>query len=494
MDHLPVIVVLVPLLGAPVCVLLRHPGAVKLWAVLIAWSTCAASLLLGWQVAAAGRITYPMGGWPAPVGIVYEIDALNALLIMIVAGSAAVIVPYTTFSLTAEVPAKRQYLLYSLFLLCIAGLLGIAATGDLFNVFVFLEIASLSSYALIGMGRSRRGFAAAFQYLIIGTIGSTFILIGIGFLYMVSGTLNMADLAARLADLEINRTVLAGFAFLTVGISIKMALFPLHNWLPNAYTYAPSSVSAFIASTSTKVSLYVFLRVIFCIFGVSFAFGELHLHHVLLPLALTAIVVASTIAIFQENVKRLLAYSSVAQIGYMVVGVALANQSGLTGTVIHMMNHALMKGGLFLAVGCLILRFGSPRLQNLRGAGRAMPWTSLAVVIGGLNLIGVPLTGGFISKWYLLAGSIEAGNWTVAAFILVGSLLAAIYAWRIVETLYFATPVNPGRMGSVREAPLILLAPTWVMMLGSLGVGVYAVPAVEWANRAAQVLMRGVLP
>ncbi|MDS4042314.1 MAG: monovalent cation/H+ antiporter subunit D family protein, partial [Candidatus Competibacter sp.] len=373
-------------------------------------------------------------------------------------------------------------------LLCLTGLLGITITGDAFNLFVFLEISSLSSYVLIGIGRDRRALTAAYQYLIMGTIGATFILIGIGLLYVLTGTLNMGDLASRIPAVADTRTVHAAFAFLTVGVSLKLALFPLHLWLPNAYAYAPSAVTAFLAATATKVAIYVLLRFFFTVFGAEFSFETMRLDFVLLPLALVGIFSASVVAIFQTNVKRMLAYSSVAQIGYMILGISLVSVTGLTASISHLFNHALMKGALFMALGCVSFRVGAARLERMAGVGRAMPWTMGAFVIGGLSLIGVPLTAGFVGKWYLIVGALEKGWWPVAMLVLITSLLAVIYIWRVVEVAYFK-PAPEGQV--VREAPLALLIPTWTLALANLYFGLDTSLNAGVARRAAEMLLGG---
>ena len=201
-----------------------------------------------------GRAGCEPPGWPAPWGIELRIDLLNALLLLIISAISTVVLYAADVSIRQEIPADRHTLFYILYLLCLAGNLGIAATGDAFNVFVFLEISSLSAYALIALGKDRRALWASYQYLIMGTIGATFILIGIGLMYQMTGTLNMEDLSKRLPEVEQTRTVFTAFAFVIVGICLKLAMFPLHLWLPNAYTYAPSVVTAFLAATATKVN------------------------------------------------------------------------------------------------------------------------------------------------------------------------------------------------------------------------------------------------
>lgn len=485
--HLPILQVVLPLLAAPVCALLRRGTLAWLLALIVSWGALLIAGLLLNQVLTGGILSYAIGSWPAPWGIEYRVDPVNAFVLLIVAGTGAVVLIFAKASVEREVAADQQALFYTAYLLCLTGLLGITITGDAFNVFVFLEISSLSSYALISMGKDRRALVAAYQYLIMGTIGATFILIGIGLLYAMTGTLNMEDLARRIPLVAETRTVRAAFAFLTVGISLKLALFPLHLWLPNAYTYAPSAVTAFLAATATKVAVYLLLRFLFTIFGAGFSFSLMRLDLILLPLALVGIFSTSLVAIFQSDIKRMLAYSSVGQIGYMILAISLASVTGLAAGIIHLFNHALMKGTLFLALGCVVYRIGSTEIERMAGLGRRMPWTMASFVIGGLSLIGVPLTVGFISKWYLILGALERGWWPVAVLILITSLLAVIYIGRVVEAAYFRTV--PKGLETVREAPLSLLVPTWILTAANLYFGIDASLTTGVAFRAAELLL-----
>ena len=489
-DQLPALQIVLPLVAAPLCVILRRRIPVLAVAISVAWCTFAIAVALLLQVLADGPIVYALGGWAPPWGIEYRIDPLAGFVLMFVSLIGAVTLSYAPRSLAREIPSDRLHLFIAAFLLCLTGLLGIVITGDLFNVFVFLEISALSSYVLIAMGRDRRALTAAFQYLVLGTIGATCILIGIGLLYMMTGTLNMADMAVRLPDVMTTRTVLAALGFLSIGLFIKMALFPLHVWLPNAYTFAPSTVTAFLAATATKVSVYLMLRFVFTVTNIKMDFGFSDLGAVMIALSLAGIFVASTVAIFQHDVKRLLAYSSVAQIGYMVLGISFASVTGATATIVHMFNHALTKGGLFLAMGCFALVAGGVRLKDLEGCGKTQPWTTFAWVLGGLSLIGIPGTAGFVSKLYLIRAALEAGVWPVAALILLSSLLALVYVWRVVEVAYF----RPAPKGvEKREAPLSMLIPTWVLIGASVVFGIWTSASAGVAARAAETLL-GIAP
>ena len=490
-NHLPILQVLLPLVAAVLCLLLRNRLIVTTLAIVVTWVTFAVSVALMSAVLRQGVISYELGGWAPPWGIEYRVDVLNAFVLVLVSGIGAVVATWSPSSISVELPRyERHYLFYCAYLLCLAGLLGITVTGDMFNVFVFLEISALSSYVLISLGQDRRALTAAYSYLVMGTLGATFILIGIGLLYIMTGTLNMADLAERLPEVLDTRTVIVAFGFLVVGVSLKMALFPLHLWLPNAYAYAPSAVTAFLAATATKVSVYLLLRFFFTVFGYEFAFDRMQLWIFLMPLALVGIVTASLVAIFQNNIKRMLAYSSVAQIGYMVLGISFASVNGLTGGIVHLFNHGLMKCALFLALGCIVYRCGADHIDEMRGLGRTMPWTMAAFVAGGLSLIGVPMTVGFVSKWYLVVAALERGLWPVAAVVLFSSLLAAVYIWRVVEVAYFEAPSAVEGEGSVREAPLAMLIPVWALVVAIFYFGITTEFTAGIARQAAESLLR----
>ena len=487
--HLPALQVVVPLMAAPLCVLLRRP--ILAWALTLAvsWVVLAIAVLLLLRVLETGPVTYFLGNWAAPWGIEYRVDMAGAFVLVIVAAIGAVVTPFARRSVEREIPRDRIYLFYAMYLLCLTGLLGIAITGDAFNLFVFLEISSLSSYVLIGLGRERRALTAAYRYLIMGTLGATFYLIGVAMMYMMTGTLNMADLATLMPAVADTRTILVALAFLTVGISLKLALFPLHLWLPNAYTYAPSVVTAFLAATATKVAVYILIRIFFTIFGGVEVVQIKIIGNVLMGLAILAMVSGSAVAIYQNNVKRMLAYSSVAQIGYMVLGLSFATVTGLTGTIVHLFNHALIKCALFMALGCVFLRIGSVHIGDMAGLGRRMPVTMASFVVSGLSLIGVPLTVGFVSKWYLIQAALEKGWWPIAVLVLFSSLLAVIYIWRVVEVAYFRPAPEGGPAPA--EAPLSMLAPMWLLTGAAVYFGIDATRTLEVAGGAAAFLLKG---
>ncbi len=497
--HLPALQVVLPLISAPLAVLLRRGGLAFAIVTAGAWAAFACAIALWLQVGETegGIISYAIGSWPPPWGIEYRVNRLASFILLLVSGMAAIVLPYSRASIEREIPRELHYLYYAMFGLCLTGLLGIIITGDAFNIFVFLEISSLSTYVLIALGRDRRALTAAYQYLIMGSIGATFIVIGIGFLYLMTGTLNLADMALRIRDVENSRPVLVALAFLTVGISLKLALFPLHQWLPNAYTHAPSAVTAFLAATATKVSVYVLIRFYFTVFGESLVFERLPLPEIMLGLSLIAMFGASFIAIFQDNLKRLFAYSSIGQMGYITLGLSFDSVNGLTASIVHLFNHGISKGAIFLLIGGLVIASANkstvppaPTFDRLAGLAKRMPLTCFGIVIGGLSLIGVPGTAGFVSKWYLILAALEKGQFWLVGAILLSSLLAVVYVWRFVEVAYFRPP-PAGHEASVRnEAPLALLLPALLLVIATIWFGFDTLFTVGSASEAAQHLVK----
>jgi multicomponent Na+:H+ antiporter subunit D len=487
-QHLAVLPIILPLIAAPIALILGRSILSWGFATFISAWACFAS----WQLLAAtlsdGVISYAVGGWPPPWGIEMRVDTANAFVLLAVSAISTLVLLFAKDSIQKEIHVSQHALFYTAHLLCLAGLSGILITGDAFNLFVFLEISSLATYTLVSLARDRQCLTAAFRYLVMGTIGATFILIGVGMLYMKTGTLNMMDLSERIHAYDSSRTINTGLAFIMVGVSIKLALFPLHAWLPPAYTHAPSAVTAFLASTATKVAVYVMIRFIFTIFGAEHVFEDMSMDLILMVLAVVAILKCSYMATVQSNVKTVLAYSSVAQIGYMVLGISLVSVTGLMASMIHIFNHALMKGALFMAVGAVFYRVGSVEVRAFNGLGKQMPLTMAAFALAGLSIIGVPLTVGFISKWYLVTAALEQNHWIVAALVLAGSLLAVVYIGRVIEAAYFHEP-EAGR-APVKEVPWSMLVPMWILVLANFYFGIDTSLTTEAAKDASEVLFQ----
>ncbi len=429
--HLPILPVVLPLVGAmlvPIVTLASRRAAwpLAVGAGLLATVAAGAGLV---SVALHGTTRYAVGGWPPPWGIEVVLDPLSAFVAVTVAG-------VSTVGLLAAGPAAERLprhapaAFYALALIGLTGFLGMVVSGDLFNVFVFLEIASISSYALVASGGGP-ALPAAFRYLVLGTVGASFYLLGVGFLYALTGTLNMADLATRVAGQHASPLFVGGVAFVTVGLAIKMGLFPLHGWLPDAYTHAPAPVAVLLAPVGTKAAAYALARTLLYVLRPS----DLPVATILAWTGAAAILVGGVLALRQTDARRLLAYSSVSQMGYIALGFGLATPAGLAGAYLHILNHALMKAALFLSVGAAALQGRGPAVHAL-GLGRGMPVAAACAVVAGLSMVGVPPFGGFFSKWYLLEGTVGAGEPVLAGVILAGSLLALGYMYRFTEEVW----------------------------------------------------------
>ncbi len=419
-------------------------------------------------VLTTGKFSYRLGGWAPPWGIEYAIDHLNAFVLVIVTFISLIIAVYSKKSVEKELAEEKIAPFYTLFLLLVTGLLGIVITGDVFNLFVFLEISSLSCYALIAIGEEGAP-TAAFNYVILGTIAACFYLLGVGYLYIATGSLNMADLANILPSMYHSKVILVAFAFFTVSLAIKGGLFPLHTWLPDAYYTAPSVVSALIASLMTKVSAYVMIRVMFTVFQPHFSVDIVPVLPILGWMAVFAILFGGIKALAQTDLKRMLVYIVVAEVGYIIIGVSVANRMGLTGAILHIMNDAVMVACLFLIVGAIFYKTGTRDINKLHYLNKKMPFTMAAFTITALSMVGIPPACGFFSKWYLILGTIEAGQWVYAAALLCSSLINAVLFFRVIECAYLK-PLNPvnahtGETHMIQrdEAPLTMLAPIVIM-------------------------------
>ncbi|MDC0969829.1 monovalent cation/H+ antiporter subunit D family protein [Alphaproteobacteria bacterium] len=456
--NLPILVVLTPLMMSLIVVLISNNFLSWLLTLFTTLITLIFSLLLYQEVYLHTAISYALGNWVPPLGIEYLIDKVSIIPIIIIALISFLATFFASKIMPAEINNSSISKVYSLWLLAIAGLIGLVTTGDAFNLFVFLEISSLASVALVAMGgqKDKQALVAAYNYLILGAIGATFYVIGVGLLYGITGTLNLADLSNRIAEISDNKALIAGFGFMVIGIMLKAAVFPLHIWLPRAYAYAPSAVSVLLAATATKASLYILARILFSVFDISDNLVTYTLEYIILPLSILAMFAGTIMAIYEKDIKRLLAHSSIAQIGYITLAFAIGTKASVAAGFIHLFNHALIKGALFMAITSMGFYINKRiTINNLSGLGRAMPITFVCFVICSLSLAGIPLTAGFISKLYIIKASISADGIWIAFLILASSALSVVYLWKMIEALWFhESPKEP----NIKEKPEIYIA------------------------------------
>ncbi len=475
----PILIIVIPLISAVLTPLMGLWKKVLSYICAItALSLCTlASVNTLYRVLTDGSIHYRLGSWPPPFGIELVVDHLNGMMLVIVSVISLSVAVYSYRSIEQELPGKAVYF-YTLYLLQVTGFLGILITGDLFNLYVFLEIASLAGYALIAVGEDGAP-VACFRYIVMGTIGACFYLLGVGYIYISTGSLNMADVHLLIQKLYDTKVIATAIAFILTGLAVKMALFPLHVWLPDAYTKAPSATSALIAPLMTKVSIYVMIRILFSVFEISLFVEVFPLTKIMVWAGIAAICGGAVMALAQTDFKRMLCYILVAEVGYMVGGLGLANAVAIRGAILHILNDAVMTAGLFTVAGIIMHKIKSRRLADFEGLFKRMPFTMSAFVVCALSMIGVPPTCGFFSKWYLIQGAILAGEWPFVAALLGSSLINVILFFRIIEIGFVfkssmqGHPHDKERMDKIDEAPLSMLIPTVGIATAIILIGFY---------------------
>ncbi|WP_432508604.1 monovalent cation/H+ antiporter subunit D family protein [Halorubrum ezzemoulense] len=477
-DHLIVLLVVLPILGAAV------PPLASLRYDRVGWAVATATALghaamagaLAWTVWTNGVVRYAVGGFVAPYGIELVADGLTILLVALISAVSLGVLAY------ARHAGPHENSFYSQFLLLVAGLSGMTVTGDVFNLYVFLEITGLAAYGLVASGPGARSAVAALKYLIIGTIGASLYLLGVGYALAATGTLNMADLSDKLAAAGYDSTlVLTAFGLIVAGLLVKVALFPIHTWQPDAYADSPDSVSAFISALVSTVSAYALARVLFSVFTVDFLEAVPIASQALVAVACVSIVAGSALAVAQSDVQRMLAYSSVSQFGLVIAGFAIATPLAVVGATVHLVGHAVMKGGLFAATGIIERKTGATTVGGYAGiAGRA-PAATGAFTLLALAMVGVPPAVGFMGKWYIVLGAVNAGSWPVVAVLLASTLLTLAYFARLAERLYFAeatiAPEAVAADGGERVSTAMIVT---VVVAAVLAVGLAAaVPVID---------------
>jgi multicomponent Na+:H+ antiporter subunit D len=426
-NSLPVILFAIPLFAAvvmPMVSLRRQDWCRPLTLVSAAAMTVTAVVNLAF-VLAQGETRHAFGGWAAPLGVEWVADALSSVVMVAVCAIAWVCLVYGG-AVRLRAPAGRVMLHYVLILLLLSGLTGVVFAADLFNVFVFLEVATLSTCALVALSDGK-ALVFAFRYLMLASIGATFYVLGVAFVYAVTGTLNMADLAGRLPALEGSSAVIIGVVFMFLGLAIKMALMPFHGWLPDAYTAAPDAVAPLLSALVTKVSLFAWVRIMYWVVGAGQDTELGQVLQVCWVLGGVATIVGASLALIQRDVKRMFAYGGVSHIGLIMLGAGLGNQTGLVGSVFYLITDAVMQATLFIVAGIAASHYGVESVDQLATLRRRAPWLAGALIVVGLSMIGIPPTGGFFGKWYMVLGAIQSAEYVAVAAVIVATLLTLAY-------------------------------------------------------------------
>ncbi len=453
-DHLPVLMFLSPLMTAivlPVVGLARRAWSRPL--ALAAVSVMAVLSLINLVVVVNhGTIRYTFSGWAAPLGIEWVDDGLASLLMVTVSVLSLLAMIHAGFAEPSSL-GGRVVPYYALILLLIASLTGIVFAADLFNVFVFLEVAALAGYALVGV-EGGKSLVSAFRYLILGTLGSSLYLLGVAYFYAATGTLNMMDLAERVPALLLSKAVVGGLIFLFLGLGIKMAVVPLHGWLPDAYTHAPDAVSPFLASLVTKVALIAWVRIMFWVVGPNAEIEHVPVLILLEEVGAIAAVVGAVLALTQTELKRMFAYGGISHIGLILIGVSLGNATGFAGGVFYLINDAVMQAALFFLAGVAGVRYGVRTLEDVGRVRGYSPWMTGALIIMAMSMVGFPPTGGFFGKWYIILGALEARNYLAVGAVVLATLLTLAYWIKILERVFHSG--RPSSVASPLDLPISL--------------------------------------
>ncbi|HUW30304.1 MAG TPA: proton-conducting transporter membrane subunit [Planctomycetota bacterium] len=420
---------------------------------------------------AAPASVYRMGKWPPPFGIVIVGDALSSLMLLLIAVLSLCVIIYA-LGYMKRFTARPKF--YTLLMLMITGMNGVVLTGDIFNLYVFLEIAAISSYALVAFGTEDQELEAAFKYLVLSGVASSFILLGIALLYSKTGTLNMAHLAKLISGAPADRVVQFVMALFIAGFGLKAAMVPFHAWLPDAHPSAPAPISAMLSGLLIKaLGVYAIIRIFNGIFTVS---GTLST--ILITMGLLSMVVGVLLAVGQWDFKRLLAYHSISQMGYVVLGIGLGTPLGLAGAIFHMVNHGVFKSLLFLCSGSVERSTGTRNLKELGGLWHRMPVTSTTCSIASLSISGVPPFNGFWSKLLIIVAAVQAastlGNvaYVIAGITIFVSFMTLVSFVKVQKYVIFGK--LPEKLAAVKEAPVRMCVSLVVLAALCVGLGVFS--------------------
>ena len=428
-------------------------------------------------------VTVSIGGFAPPFGINLVAGPVGILFASLIA-LVGLLVSIYAFDYIREGSREKYHMLY---LVLLTGATGVVLTGDIFNLFVFFEILCISSYSLVAYFGDKAGIESAVKYLIQGAIGSAFILIGVGLLYGLFGTLNMADIAANIKSVN-SVAVFTPMVLLVTGFGVEAAIFPLNGWLPDAHSSAPSSISAILSGIAIEVGLYAMVRVVFTLFGAS---GFLTF---LLFLGVVTLIIGELCAFSQENIKRMLAYSSIGQIGLIVFALSIASSEGITAGLFQLVGHTLGKALLFLAVGYMIYRTGSMNISSFEGMGKKMPYTSLAFTVGAFSIVGLPPFIGFPGKLMIVKAALseqEVLFIVLIALVLLATVIEAAYFFKVVQVIYFKG--EESKIKTKKEtAPLSVLLPLCVFVLLIVVSGIYPRWITDFLDSSASELLHRV--
>jgi len=469
----PLLVVLILFVTSFIMPIIKKNNVVKAISIM-SMGLCflfSASVLI--YVIEKGKFFYKVGHFNAPIGIEFYIGNVEIIMGVLFTFISLMVIWYSIYSIDKEIKESRIPLYYMLINILIGSLLGVVYTNDLFNSFVFVEVATLASCGIIVIKDKKENIKATLKYLITSCLGSGLVLMGIAFLYSITGHLNISYIHEVLINnyKDYPNLILISLGLFTVGLGVKSSMFPLHTWLPDAHSSAPTSSSAILSSLVLKAFVLLLIKILYRAFGIEIISNFLILS-IILILGSMGMIMGSVFAIFQKNIKRMIAYSSVAQMGYIFLGIGLGTEFGVAIAIFHIIAHAVTKSALFLTVGAMIEKTGHKELEHLKGIGKEMPVTLSLFLIGALSMIGIPILPGFISKWYLALASIRVDKLLLLGVILASSLLNAVYYLPIVINGFFGEENLKGKVYKSKRKPVKEILPVIVLVMVMVYTGI----------------------
>ena len=477
-DHLPALLFLLPLFAAiamPV-VCLKHREWSRPISLAVLSAMVVVSVLNLNSVIQYGEVRYAFSGWAPPLGIEWVADGLASVVLVALSFLGLLSLVFAGPTAPKDLGGRVVHF-YVLILLLVAALTGIAFAGDLFNLFVFLEVGAIASYGLVGVAGGQALFAA-FRYLLLGTLGASLYLLGVSYFYAASGTLNMADMAEQLPHLLTSKAVVGGLLFMFIGLGIKMALVPFHVWLPEAYTHAPESISPILAALVTKVALLGWIRILYWVLGAKVILYDIPVLLLVGVLGTLAAVIGAVLALMARNIKTMFAYGGISHIGIILIGVTQGNKTGFAGGVFYLLNDAVMQAALFFLAGVAVFQYGIHTVEDAGRIGKQAPWLTGPLIVIALGMIGLPPTGGFFGKWYIILGALEAQNYAAVAAVLLSTLLTLAYFVKLFEAMFRQRPSRPDvPQGAL---PLSCKLSLGVTSVSIVMLGLFSDPIVQW--------------
>jgi len=490
---MPILIIISPLLAAFLMLLTRK------YKIILATTSIITSIVfiltLSSQILSGDNVIYHLGGWRGPLGISLVVDGLSFFFSLIALGLGLLVIIYS-------IPERRYgRTYYFLLLISLSSMIGVIYTADIFNMYVFYELLSLAVYLLIAYPKTGVTLRASFNYLIMGGVGLSFFLLGIGFLYAMTGTLNIFHIAERLpvAFNFSTRMLLMSFVLIATGMGIKIAVFPLHGWLPDAHSMAPSPVSALLSGVTVKIGIYCLIRMIYSVFSTETFSIIRSSHTILIVLGVVTLLFGTSMALVQTDLKRLLAYSTINQIGIILIGLGIGTELGLTGALFHVLNHAIMKGTLFFCAGIMIAETGTRDVQGLSGFNRQQPAIVFAFIIASLGMIGIPPINGFASKWMICLAAVEAGYAVLAVIILMASAITAAYYFRVIQVLFSGPPKQSSVLiyngeQMIHGGNFYRTWTIYILVAGCLLLGLVPALGISMVKPAVSLLLSHVIP